>query len=173
MLGDYSYLISQAANVVAAGDNPAYTWTDFIAFYPQFGKQTQTITNPDGTTSTVEVDRIPLPVQELFLTIANNTVLEKRWHSLWKLGMSLFLAHNCQLYIQTSAPVDALIGEIKSLGKAQGLASSKSVGGVSVSYDFNSIIGAFNRWGTLNLTIYGQQFVNHARFIGRGGMYIW
>lgn len=173
MLVDYSFLISQAANIVAAGDNPTYLWTDFTTVYPQFGKQSQNVTNPDGTTSTVEVDRIPPPVQELFLQMANNIVLEKRWHSLWKYGMSLFLAHNCQLYIQTSAPVDALIGEIKSLGKAQGLASSKSVGGVSVSYDFNSVIGAFNRWGTWNLTIYGQQFVNQARFIGRGGMYIW
>ena len=167
---DYSSLIAQASNIFPGGDNPPFDWTtDFLSVYPQYGSII--VTNPDGSTTTT--DKVPPYVREMFLAMANSTVLEKRWKDSWKYGMCLFLAHHCHLYMQTSAPVDALIGKVMSLGKPQGLASSKSVGDVSVSYDFGTISEALARWGTWNLTTYGQQFANYARLLGKGGMYVW
>ena len=137
------------------GTNPSYTSDDFLAMYPQF------------------TNHIPAAMLSSFILLANNSLEEARWHSHWKLGMALFIAHYCQLYLNSSSPADTLLEKAKSLSKPQGLTASKSVGDVSISYDFNTISDSLKSWGTWNLTIYGQQLATIGKLVGKGGMYVW
>lgn len=84
---------------------------------------------------------------------------QRRWGQFYNLGLRLYVAHNLALermsMIQASrgaAPVGA------------GLPTSKSVGGVSISYsvDFGSETGG----GNWNLTIYGSRFIRLLREAG-------
>ena len=137
------------------GTNPAYTSADFLAVFPQF-------------TNNISSDML-----STFILLASNSLEEARWHGQWKYAMSLFIAHHCQLYLNNSAPADTLLEKAKSLGRPQGLATSKSVNDVSVSYDFNTILEGSRNWGTWNLTSYGQQLASMGKLIGKGCMYVW
>lgn len=151
---DFQGIIFQASNL-RTGKNPDYTTDKFLSMYPQF------------------TNHIPPALLSSFILLASNSLEEARWHGQWEYAMALFIAHHCQLYLNNSAPADTLLEKAKSLGMSRGLASSKSVGDVSVSYDFSVISEGLKGWGTWNLTSYGQQLATLGKLIGKGGMYVW
>lgn len=148
-------LISNAANI-ADGENPAFTRADFIAFYPQFTGKVS-----DG-------------ILDQFVAMANAVVLQARWHDMWNFGMCLFIAHFVTLYLQTlSGGVSATASQVIESAKAKGLQTSKSVGDLSVGYDYSAILTDINGWPMWRTTEYGLQFMQYARLLGKGGMYVW
>lgn len=148
--------VSIASNI-RDGKNPEYAIADFRKVMPGFTE-----------------DIISDEQLQHFIDMAQAVVKEARWHSLWREGMRLYIAHFVTLYLATpqdNPTRDALVGA----GQAKGAATSKSVGGVSVSYDTGQISSAtadLTGWGAFKLTTYGTQFATLAKMVVKGGMYV-
>lgn len=85
------------------------------------------------------------------------------WDNLFDLGTELLMAHN--IAIEARDIVTAQKNGIP--GQSAGPQTSKSVGGVSVSYgDAAKIEGG----GSYNNTTYGTRFLQMAQMIGAGGV---
>lgn len=146
-------LISLAANIVD-GENPPFTEERFLELMPCFS------------------GNIPSAVLTHFVNLANSVVKKARWHDMWEEGMRLFISHFLTLYLMSTAPDDTDAVGIVNAGGASGVATSKSVGQVSVSYDVNLANGDLSGWGSWKLTTYGSQYATMARLLGKGGMYV-
>lgn len=153
-------IISDASNI-KTGLNPPFTLEDFFSVYPQYG--------PRKDNSYI----VPEIVMDMYLKLADASVKESRWHTYWKTGMCFFIAHFCTLYLQGVADASSDAAAILDAGKAKGLDTSVSVGGVSVSTDYSTIANDLNGWAAWKLTIYGQQLATIAKMISKGGMYIY
>lgn len=158
-------IITQASNV-KVGQNPAFSASDFLAFYPQFKNSAATL--PAGYSEGLN---IPDAVFDEFLKTANAKIQEVRWHREWKTAMCLFIAHNATLYL-SAASGSTVSGLIAAAAPAL-VMTSKSVGDVSVSYDVNSISDDLKGYGDLKATVYGQQLASKARLLGKAGMMVW
>jgi hypothetical protein len=86
-----------------------------------------------------------------------------RWSDMREYGISLVVAHQLTLAARDNSVAAA--GGLP--GSVQGAVSSKSVGGVSVSYDTSSAV--LSDGGYWNLTSFGIQFLQLARLVGSGG----
>lgn len=86
-----------------------------------------------------------------------------RWADLRDYGIMLVMAHGLTLAARNAA---AAAGG-GSPGSVQGAVSSKSVGGVSVSYDTSA--AKLDNAGYWNLTSYGVLFWQLAQTVGTGG----
>lgn len=143
-----------AANI-RDGDNPEYTIADFRKAMPAF---TETI--------------IPDEALQGYVDMASAVVKEARWHSLWKEGMRLYIAHFVTLYL--GSPDDgATAQQIRNAGKIQGNTTQKHVGNVSLTYDGGlAATSDLTGWAAFKLTTYGVQFATLAKLVGKGGMYV-
>ena len=148
------------ASGIRTGDNPPYELTDFYIQYPQFG--------PDTNSNYI----VPQEVQEMYLELADACIKEARWHKSWRLAMGWFMAHFLTLYVQGMADPNSKEAGIINAGKALGLQTSKSVGDLSVSIDYNSLASGVNGWATWKSTKYGQQLMQVGRLVGMGMMYV-
>lgn len=89
---------------------------------------------------------------------------ETRWDDFYVEGLQLFTAHHLIMAYQN----ETLAAANKTPGTgASGVVSSKSVGGVSVSYDTGSI--TLQDAGNFNLTTYGRSFWQLMLIVGMGG----
>lgn len=149
-------VIREASNIKKT-ENPLFTIGDFYSFYPQF----------QG------LDELPESVIQLYLDFALDVVNIAKWGNQFKIGVCLFTAHFITLYLMSATPEGANAQEVLNSAQMRGVISSKSVHDVSVSYDYSLAISDVDKWGNFSLTIYGNQFVNLAKMIGKGGMYIW
>lgn len=131
------------------------TQADFLELYPQF------------------TESIPGAVLTMYLELANKSIQEARWREYRKLALGLFVAHFCTLWLEGSAPQDATAAQIAAAGAAKGLVGSKSVSGVSVSYDNSSVLSDFAGYGSWKLTKYGIQLLSLARLVGKGAIAVW
>lgn len=154
-------VFKSASNVILS-DNPEFTREDFSAIFPVFKLQ-------DG--SAVQQDEIPTEVFNLFYNMANKSLKYDRFKGQWKYCMCLYIAHYMILYLQTQngdpGAQSALAGALP-----RGVASSKSVDGLSISYDFLGAAEDLQGWGTWKYTIYGQQLATIAKMYGRNGMWV-
>lgn len=91
---------------------------------------------------------------------------EERWDTLYDYGLQLYVAHNITLQSQDVA--SATIG--RTPGLTAGVITSKSVGGVSVSYDAHSVF--FELAGNYNMTKYGRDYWQLMNIVGMGGYQI-
>jgi hypothetical protein len=157
---DASNIIANASNL-RTGQNPSYTLSDFITVYPQFG--------PD----TGENYLVPTVILQMYIDLANATIQETRYHDAWALCMGFFIAHFATLFLAGAASPGSSAGQVLEAGKAQGLATSESVGDVSVNTDYNAIANDLNGWAAWKLTIYGTQLATIGKLLGKGGMAIW
>jgi len=153
-------IISDASNI-KTGANPTFTLDDFYGIYPQFGA------NADG------IYVMPQLMTQIYLDLANACIKEVRWHSYWKVGMSLFIAHFCTLYVQGIAEPDSGAAGILKAGQLRGLETSVSVGDVSVSTDYTIIASGIEGWASWKSTSYGLQLAGIGRLLGKGGMYVY
>jgi len=165
---DTAFVDSAIANAsnIRSGDNPVFTVQDFLSFYRQFA-----LPLGAGETSYTPLAELPEEVIEEYIVDADSRIKEARWHTSWKNGMRLYVAHFCTLYLKGAAAVGSGAAAVFQAGMAQGVDTSRSVSGVSKSTDYSAIDSP--GWGTLKITIYGQQFLSMARLFGKGGMGVW
>ena len=149
-------LINTASNL-KRNENPPFYLEDFYAIYPQF----------QG------LDELPDMIVQMYIDFANEVVNIERWGKQWKLGMCLFVAHFCSVYLMSFVENNSEAAAVIAAGQSKGLISSKSVGDVSVSYDFSLAMQNVDTWGQFNLTLFGNQFVSIAKLNSKGGMWIW
>lgn len=152
--------VAIAASNIKTGDNPAFVLADFFTMYPQFGAAT------DGTYI------VPTLMTQIYLNLANACIKEARWHSSWKIGMGLFIAHFCTLYVQGMADPNSGAAAILKAGQLRGLETSVSVGDVSVSTDYSIIAGGIDGWANWMTTFYGGQLAGIGKMLGKGGICI-
>lgn len=152
---DPSGLIANAANV-KGGENPAFDTEKFYTYFPQF----------QGTMTNA-------PVLNQFIAMATACVKITRWYDSWEYGMALFVAHFVTLYLQTMTGDNPTASQVIGAAQAKGLQTSKSVGDVSVSYDFSHIAEDLKGWAAWTTTEYGLQFATMAKMLGKGGMYVY
>lgn len=97
------------------------------------------------------------------ISYASKQLNPERWGDLLDEGTSLIAAHN--LALSRISARSGVGGGIP--GAASGLATSKSVGGASVSYDVS--VGSVEGFGPYNLTLYGRQYAYLMSTLGAGG----
>lgn len=154
MIGVTPLQAYEIASNIRDGDNPSYTVADFRTAMPAFSAQ-------------IISDELLAPYVEM----ANAIVKEARWHSLWREGMRLFIAHFVTLFLQM--PKAGLTKEeLLNASKVGGSIASKTVGPISVSYDNTQATNDLNGWAAWKLTTYGVQFSTLAKVLGKGGMYV-
>lgn len=151
-------LFKNASNVILT-DNPEFTLCDFTSVFPIF-------VIADSTD-----ESIPIEVFNLFYNMANSSLKYDRYKSVWKYCMCLYIAHYLTLYLQTqngdAGSQAALAGALP-----RGVASSKSVDGLSISYDFMGAAEDLAGYGTWKYTIYGQQLATITKSYGHSGMWV-
>ncbi len=116
---------------------------------------------------------MPQAVLDMYIAFADSFVKISRYHQAWKVVMSLAIAHFLTLYLRTmsSDPDSGAAGVIKA-AETKGLVASKSVDGVSVSYDFSNALADLDGWADWKTTEYGIQYITIAKPFLRGGMYV-
>lgn len=143
---------------IMKGDNPPYTLEMFKSTFPVF-----LIGNEEG--------QIPEAVFNLFASMADAAIKQKRYKSQWEYLMGLFIAHHLALYLKTQdgepGAAAALRGSLPS-----GVATSKSVDGLSISYDLLGVADDLAGYGTWKLTSYGQQLATLTRIYGHSGLWV-
>ena len=146
--------------------------------YSTFNGLSTTADPVGGTGCTVNIVanpvNIPSDLLEMFMAMAYASILESRWKSKWKYGMSLYMAHFLTLWLKTQNGPNATISQMLNTAQTMFSAGSKSVGDVSVSYDASSISGSLPGWGMWTTTSYGAQLAQFAAFLpgARAGMYV-
>lgn len=153
---DNDNVIKEASNI-RHGKNPDFTAADFYAMYPQFQGLTE----------------IPEAIFNAYLSFVLDVVNVATWGDHFRLGAALLLAHYLTLYLESQAPEGASAKEIIDSAEMRGVVASKSVGDVSVSYDYNNAVADASKWSGYNLTAFGSQFAILADTFSKGGMYVW
>ena len=86
--------------------------------------------------------------------------------------MALFVAHFVELYMRVMVEPGSDAANVVNAGQTKGLVASKSVGGVSVSYNFEQALKGLEDWGEWLSTEYGAQFVTLARMYSPRSIFI-
>lgn len=156
----FGSIVGQASNV-RTGTNPPFTVLDFLKVYPQFGKDDE------------DTEIVPEDIIEMYIQFAHSCVKKARWHNTWEHGMRLFVAHFCTLWLQSYQDPNHGANAVMKAAETRGLVSSKSVGDLSIGYDFSTALEGLDGWAAWKLTSFGVQFATIAKVIGKGGMYVW
>lgn len=150
-------IIAGASNL-REGENPPFTATDFKKIYPHFW-------GPDGKTL------VPKSVLDMYIGFAKSIVNIARYHDSWQVCLSLVIAHFLVLYMRTVTPnPDGGAAAVIKAAETRGLVASKTVEGVSVSYDYSAALGDLDGWADWKTTEYGVQFLTLAKVYNLGGM---
>jgi hypothetical protein len=108
----------------------------------------------------------PDPQVQFFIDMASVMCDPRIWCQLQQMGVEFLTAHflTMQQYTMRGG-ASGTGGGVP--GMSTGIASSKSVSRVSVSYDQS--LGSMEGWGPFNYTIYGRQYAWWAQMAGTGG----
>ena len=152
------------SNVILT-DNPPFTEDDFKSVFPNFpiGEE-----NKDANGN-----YIPEEAFTLFLMMANKAIKYDRYQSSWKYFMCLYIAHFMVLYMQMiKNPEDTSVAGALASALPTGVATSKSVDGLSISYDLLGVTVDVAGYGTWKLTKDGQQLITLTKIYGKPGMWV-
>lgn len=152
--------------------NPEYSIDDFKSVYPYFFTVQENKENPSSLKDWFASPIIPVEVLEMYIEFAHSCVKIWRYHEGWKLCMGLFIAHFVTLYMLSMAEPGSSAAQILNAGQKKGLASSKSVDGVSVSYDLSTAAQGLDDWAAWKSTEYGAQFATLAKLYAPRSIYI-
>ena len=155
--------ISSSSNIILT-DNPAFSLADFQLIFPVFAINEEDAVEPDP-------EKIPYIVFALFLAMANKAIKYDRYKDSWKYFMCLYIAHFLTLWIQTQSGDEGSANALRG-AMPTGVATSKSVDGLSISYDLLGVSEDLEGYGTWKLTVYGQQLVTLTRIYRGAGMWI-
>ncbi|MBR2800359.1 MAG: DUF4054 domain-containing protein [Oscillospiraceae bacterium] len=147
-------IVLTAANIRGGGDSPV-TLAELKEVYPQFASEA-----------------LPEAWLQMTLDSANAAIQSARWHSLRKQAICLYVAHFATLYLKTLADPAASPTAIARKGDGSGNVTSKSVGGVSVSYGSAEGSSDLTGYGAWKETEFGQQLATMARMVGKGMMVV-
>ncbi len=159
-------IISEASNIHTA-KNPAFTASDFLSVFPAF----KNTADPVPETCKLYGLRIPDKMFDELYEMADASINIARWRSKWLLATCYYIAHYATLYLSATSGIDT-DGVVASSTPTM-VATSKSVGEVSVSYDSSSVTEDLKGWGDLKTTTYGVQLASWAKMLGIGGMMVW
>lgn len=126
------------------------TQATFISHFPEFSDQ----------------DKYPSGVFDFYLTLADTLFNKDRLSTLLVPVTELFIAHN--MLLEARAMAESGTGGLP--GQQIGPVTSKSVGGVSVSYDVRA--GLEINAGHWALTRYGNQCLRYIRLCGMGPLQV-
>lgn len=163
MLGytNNAYMMMEAfrssSNVVLT-DNPEYTLCMFRKTFPII---------PVGEGE----QEVPEAVFNLFKAMADKAIKKDRYFSAWEYLMGLYIAHMSILYLKANQGDPSSLAAIQS-SVPSGVATSKSVDGLSISYDLLGTAEDFAGYGTWKLTTYGQQLITLTKMYGHSGMWV-
>jgi len=149
-------VIGLLAHSGRGGTNPLYAVADFYSQYPQFFNPP----DPDD----IPAPLVPMEILEMYIELAHDCISYALFGRLWRVCMGLFIAHFLTLYLQTMD--DPLAGD------TTGLIASKSVDGVSVSYNHNALTSDMEGFGMFKATTFGEQLITWVRMLGIGGLYV-
>lgn len=121
------------------------------------------------TVAVITAPFVPLAVINAYIALASASVMQSRWCEMWQLGMALFVAHYLTLWLKSDGSVYTTAGQAAAAGLKQGITVSVSAAGVSQSLQ---PIPGMECWGTFSMTGYGVQFVDHAKCLGAGAIYV-
>ena len=113
---------------------------------------------------------IPLPALVAYVNLAQASLAYGRWFEQWYLGMELFVAHFCTLYLQAEGNPGTTAGQVASSGLEHGIMLSRSAGDVSAS---SQLVSGLEDWGAWQETRYGTQFATLAKIAGMGMVLCW
>lgn len=153
-----------SSNVILT-DNPEYTLEMFQKVFKNFCIEGGTIEPEDGS------EKIPIEVFNLFVGMAQASIKKDRYKSNWEYLMGLYIAHNLFLFLKASQGDPGATSAL-SFSLPFGIASSKSVDGLSISYDFLGSQEDYAGYGTWKLSMYGQQLITLTKIYGHGGMWV-
>jgi hypothetical protein len=119
---------------------------------------------PEFTDTTLYPDSLVTAWLTVATTLLSNA---SRWGTLLTTGQELVTAH----YIVLQARDQAAASAGGTPGTPSGLQASKSVGDVSVNYDYSRT--TYEGAAFWNLTSYGQRYYAMARMMGAGGIQVW
>lgn len=111
----------------------------------------------------------PLVVIQLFLNLANASLIQNRWDEAWGIAMAWFIAHFLTLFLRSDGNTYCDAGQAATAGLQVGITVSKSAGPVSQGLQ---LPGGLDDWAAWTTTTYGQQLATMARVIGAGPMLI-
>lgn len=112
---------------------------------------------------------VPMFVLMLYINLAAASVMLARWQDTWLLGMALFVAHYCTMYLRSESGPNLNAAQIAASGLEKGIAIAKAVGSVSTS---SQLLTGMEEFGSFNETIYGTQFATLGRGIGAGPLWV-
>jgi len=153
-----------SSNVILT-DNPEYTLEMFQKVFKNFCIEGGTIEPEDGS------EKIPTEVFNLFVGMAQASIKKDRYKSNWEYLMGLYIAHNLFLFLKASQGDPGATSALSS-SLPFGIASSKSVDGLSISYDFLVSQDDYSGYGTWKLSVYGQQLITLTKPFGHGGIWV-
>ncbi len=111
----------------------------------------------------------PAVIVAAYIAAATASLVQARWLDLWTIGMGLYVAHFCTLYLRASGNPQAPPGVAALAGLKQGIIVSSSAGGVSQSLQPSQGLEA---WGAWAQTQWGVQLATFAKVVGMGPMYV-
>lgn len=112
------------------------------------------------------VDAYPDAQVRIYLDLAFQSLDARRWAQLFGMGQIYWAAHF--LALDAADTRGAAAGGVP--GAVTGLMTSKSVGGVSLSYDLAAT--AVDGAGHFNQTTYGRRYMRWVKLVGMGGAQI-
>lgn len=107
-----------------------------------------------------DTTKYPTESVTFWATVAEVQVRQRAWGALWSQGVMLYVAHEMVLANQNVKA--SKVGG--SPGQSGGIATNKTVGSMSVTYDSANTSEKDAGWW--NLTNYGKQFIHLARVVG-------
>ena len=166
-------LFSGASRIILT-DNPEYTLEMYRSDFPQIGK----------FISDEEADGlVPAPLFNLFLSMANACIKYDRYKTSWRYLMGLYISHFIVLWAMSADSSFDFTSSTTPKDKAAfrsafknalptAFPTSKTVDGLSISYDFQTLESEFAGYGTYRLTPYGQQLITLSKLYGMGGLWV-
>lgn len=151
-----------SSNVITT-DNPEYFLSTYQADFPVFNISLEGVTPETG--------QIPYAIWNLFYNMANASIKYDRYPKSWEYLMGLYISHYLVLYIRTQSGTPGAQAALQG-ALPMGIASSKSVDGLSVSYEFLGLDTDLTGYGTWKLTVYGQQLATLTKGFGHAGMWV-
>lgn len=113
---------------------------------------------------------LPLAVINCYIALASASLVQERWKDSWLVGMALYIAHFCTLWLLSDGDQCSTPGKAAAAGLAQGIATSESAGPVSIGMQATP---GLDNWASWAETQYGKAFATAARCISAGPLWIY
>jgi hypothetical protein len=127
-------------------------------------------TGPIQLTAYVGPPLVPLPVIMAYIALATASLVQARWCDTWALGIALYVAHFCTIYLRSEGNCSSTRGQAATAGLKSGITVGLTAGGVSQTL---KAVPGIDDWAEWAETIYGARLVTFAQSIGAGPVLIY